>query len=151
MADTPNTEVLARGFTFELNTGTIAVPVWTSVNHINTWNHAPSAQDADTTTFDDDGRDSHMKASRGDEFTLNGLYQVDEATGVRDAGQEACEAWGDEIGQSSRKQFRISDPATPPNVIGPYLATATVTRGGGGNNDPSTWVCAMKVSGALNP
>ncbi len=150
MADTPDTEVLARGFTFELNTGTEAVPVWTTVNHINKWSHSPKSNDADTTTFDDDGRMTHLKASRGDEFTLTGLYQEDETTGDRDPGQEACEAWANEIGQPSLKQFRITSPSGV-NVVGPFRASATVTIGGGGGDDPNAWELAMVVSGALNP
>lgn len=143
------TEVLARGFTFELNTGTEAVPVWTAVNNISKWSHSPKKNSADTTTFDDEGRMSHLAASRGDEFTMDGYYQEDEVTGDRDAGQEACEAWADEVGQASRKQFRITSPGG--NMIGPFYATANVTRGGGGNDDPNAWQLAIEVSGALNP
>lgn len=142
------TEVLARGFVFELNTGTVAVPVWTAVGGINSWSHSPVANDADTTTFDDDGRMSHMKASRGDSFTLNGLYQEDPDDGTRDAGQEAVEAWADEIGPASRKQFRISSPSTVPTVK-TFMATATVTAGGGGNDDPTTWSVVVTVDGAI--
>lgn len=140
------TEVLARGFDFELNTGTVAVPVWVAVGGINTWSHSPQAADADTTTFDDAGRDSHMKASRGDQFTLNGLYQEDEADGTRDAGQEAVEAWGAEVGPASRKQFRITSPGGTTKT---FIATATVTVGGGGNNDATSWSAAIKVDGTI--
>lgn len=142
------TEVLARGFTFELNTGSEAVPNWVAVGGINTWSHSPQSNDANTTTFDDDGRMSHMKASRGDQFTLNGLYQEDPDDGSRDPGQEACEAWADEIGPASRKQFRITSPSTG-GAVKTFTATATVTSGGGGNDDPAAWSCAMTVDGAI--
>ena len=145
----PVTEVLARQFTAELNTGTSGSPVWVAITGINSITHSPQANDADTTTFDDEGRMSHLKASRGDEFTISCLRQEDEVNGDRDAGQEACEAWADEIGQASRKQFRITSPGG--NVVGPFEATATVTQFGGGNDDPATWQLAVKVSGALNP
>lgn len=140
------TEVLARGFDFELNNGTIAVPAWVAVGHINSWTHQPSAQDADTTTFDDDGRESHMKASRGDTFTLNGLYQEDPVGGARDAGQVAVEAWAKEVGPASRKQFRITSPG---GNVRTFEATANVTQGGGGNNDPAAWSAEIKVTGTI--
>lgn len=141
----PVTKILARGYDFHLNTGTIAVPVWTVINGINTWSHSPQANDADTTTFDEDGRMSHLKASRGDEFGIQGLVLLDEATGDRDPGQEACITWGDEIGPAGNKQFRITDPGG--NTL-TFLSSATVTDGGGGNDAPAGFQVAIKVSGA---
>lgn len=140
------TECLARGFDFELNTGTIGDPVWTEVGNINTWSHSPVSNDADTTTFSDEGRMTHMKASRGDEFTISGLYLEDPDSGDRDPGQEACEAWANEVGPDSVKQFRITSPG---GNVRTFLATATVTNGGGGNDDPNKWECAMKVTGTI--
>jgi hypothetical protein len=140
------TEILARGFEFHLNTGTIGSPVWTQITNANTWSHSPEANDADTTSFDDEGRMSHFKASRGDEFTVSCLAQEDPDNGDKDAGQAACEAWAREIGPASVKQFRITSPAS--NTL-TFLATATVTVGGGGNDDPSTWELSLKVTGAI--
>jgi len=140
------TKVLARDYVFELNTGTDAVPVWTEVKGVNTWSHSPQANDADTTTFDEAGRLSHLKASRGDEFGLQGLILEDVATGDRDPGQEACEAWGREIGPASLKQFRITSPGGSTIT---FHASATCTVGGGGNDDPSAWEVSMVASGAI--
>jgi hypothetical protein len=143
------TEMLARGVLFELNTGTEAVPVWTQVRHLDKWAHAPKKGSADTTTFDDEGHPTHLVASRGDEFTMTGKYQEDPDTGARDPGQEACEAWGEETGNTSLKQFRVTTPGG--NVIGPFLCSAQVTRGGGGLEDSNMWELALEVSGKLNP
>jgi len=142
----PVTEVLARGFVFEVDTGVPATPTWVAVGGINSWSHSPQANDANTTTFDDEGRMSHMKASRGDQFTISGLYQEDPADGSRDPGQEAVEAWADEIGPASRKLFQITSPG---GVVKTFSATAAVTSGGGGNDDPTAWSAAVTVDGAI--
>lgn len=140
------TKILARDFDFHLNTGTVGVPVWTEILGVNSWSHSPTGNDADTTTFDEDGRLSHMKASRGDSFTLDGLYLTDVGTATRDAGQAAVAAWADEIGPDSLKQFRITNPDTTTLV---FLASATTTQGGGGNDDPAAFSIAMTVSGIV--
>lgn len=139
------TKILARDYDFHLNTGTVGSPTWVEINGVNSWSHSPTGNDADTTTFDEDGRMSHLKASRGDSFTLQGLILMDESTGDRDAGQAAVEAWADEIGPDSLKQFRITAPDTSTLV---FLASATVTHGGGGNDDPSAWNVDLVTSGA---
>ncbi len=142
----PVTEVLARDYTFELNTGTEAVPTWVEIKGINTWSNSAQAGEADTTTFDDDGIQTHLKASRGHEFTLSGKVQENEDDGARDPGQEAAEAWAQEIGQPSRKQFRITSPGGTTKT---FLATATCNFGGGGNDDASNWELAVKATSAI--
>lgn len=142
----PTTEYLARDCTFELNTGTHDVPDWLEILDLSKWGHTPKANDADTTTFRDAGRMSHMKASRGDSFTLTGLAQEDPDNGDQDPGQEAVEAWADEIGPDSVKEFRIS---TPGGQVRTFDATATVTFGGGGNDDANTWEAELTVTGAI--
>lgn len=140
------TEMLARDFTFELNTGTVGSPTWVEIDGINTWSHSPEANDADTTKFSNAGRMSHMKASRGDEFSLSGFAQEDPDDGSEDPGQAACKAWSKLVGPSSVKQFRITSPAD--NTL-TFEATSTLTLGGGGNDDPNAWECTVKVTGDI--
>ena len=140
------TEILARDYTFELNTGTEASPTWVEVEGLNTWAHAPASGEADTTTFDDDGDMTHLKASRGHTFTLSGLLQEDEGDGSRAAGQEAVESWALLKGTASLKQFRITSPG---GNVRTFNASAEVTKGGGGNDDPDAWSVAVHVSGPI--
>jgi hypothetical protein len=140
------TKIPARDWTFELNTGTTGSPTWVAVGGLNSWGHSPKANDADTTTFDDAGRMSHMKASRGDEFTLSGLYKEDVDTGERDPGQEAVEAWANVIGVAATKEFRITSPG---GTAKKFQSSATVTIGGGGNDDATKWEAALVVDGAI--
>lgn len=140
------TDTLARdNGALEINTGTIAVPVWTPVGGLNTWSPSPEKNSADTTKFSNQGRKSHLVASRGDTFTFGGFRQVDEATGVRDAGQLACEALGDTVGQNSLGQFRHSRAG---GKVSTFMASATVTDGGGGNDDPDAWQLELEMSGS---
>lgn len=140
------TDILARDFTFQLNTGTVSVPVWVSIGGINTWSDKPSSKDADTTKFSDAGAATHLKASRNREWTLKGLLQEDSADGVRDAGQDACDTWANSVGAASRKQFKITSPGGRARTA---LATAELVVGGGSNDDPAAWELTVKTSGAI--
>lgn len=142
----PVTKILARDYVFELNIGSEQVPDWVEIKGVTSWSHSPAKGEADTTSFDENGRQSHLPASRGDEFTLNGFVLEDESTGDRDPGQAAVEQWADEIGPSGLKQFRITSPS---GFMRSFLASATVTAGGGGNDDASTWEVTIKTSGAI--
>lgn len=140
-------EMLARDYTFEVNDGTIAVPDWVQIGGLNTWSHSPSSGDADTTKHVDGGRRSHMKASRGDEFTLSGFRSLNDDLSARDPGQLICEAWAASVGRSSRKQFRITEDDSAETKV--FMATAEVTQGGGGNDDPSAWSLKITVTGSI--
>jgi hypothetical protein len=133
-------ECLARGWTFQVDSGG-----WATIGHIDTFSMSDSDTKADTTTFDDAGAESHLVAARAKTVTLKGKYQVDESTGARDAGQEAVEAWAALIGQTSLKQFRITDPSTSNTIT--FWATAAMGDIGGGNNDPTSWACTVTRSG----
>lgn len=138
------TKFLARDLDIEINTGTIGSPTWTAIGGLNSLTHSPSSTDAETTDFDSDGRAEHMKAERGDSWTLAGFTLEDVATGDRDPGQAAVETLGKALGLSSLGQFRISSPGG--NTI-TFMASAEVTLAGGGNNDAAAWQAAITVSG----
>lgn len=139
-------KIPARDWTFQINTGTDAVPAFTAIAGINSWGHSPSKNDTDTTTFDDAGRLSHMPISRGDSFTIEGLYSEDPTTGDRDAGQEAVETAGNAVGTAGIKQFQITSPG---GTVKTFAASYNVTIGGGGNDDGTAWSCEITVDGAI--
>lgn len=147
MATPETVEMLARDYTFEVNDGTVLAPDWLEIGGLNTWSHSPSSNDADTTKFFDGGRSSHMKASRGDEFSMAGFRSMDDTVTARDPGQLVCESWANAVGRSSRKLFRITEIDTAETRV--FTATATVTQGGGGNDDPSTWELSITVTGSI--
>lgn len=141
------TDTLARdNGALDINTGTIAVPVWTPVGGINSWNPNPTVAEADTTKFSSNGRHEGMSASTTDTFTFSGFTQVDETTGDRDPGQLACELQSRQLGQASRRQFRHSRAG---GKVSTFLATVQVVSGGGGNDDPDAWSVELRVSGEI--
>ena len=144
-------KVLARGWAFEINAGTVAVPVWTEIGGLTTWaNGGDEATEADGTDFQSDGWSEHTIAGRsGGTITLDGRFKIDPADGTRDAGQAAVEAAAEEIDYDSLKGFRYFHVASGEGVQG----DATFRRGsvGGGNNDNTSWGCTAKFNGQPTP
>lgn len=138
------TEIPSRDWTFQLNTGTSASPVWVAIGGITDHSLKRSSGETDTTDNDDDGRPTHMKMSRQDEWSLKGNYLEDVSTGDRDPGQEAVESWADEVGPDSIKEFRITSPGGTTRT---FDASAEVQQPGGGNDDHEKWECTVKQSG----
>lgn len=140
------TKFLARDLDIEINTGTIGAPVWTGIGGLNTLTHAPSSTDAETTDFDSNGRSEHMKAERGESWTLAGFALEDVGDGTRDPGQAAVETLANALGLTSLGQFKITSPG---GNTATFMASAEVTLAGGGNNDPAAWQAVIRVSGAV--
>lgn len=138
------TNTLARGTKFYIDTGGAT---FVELEEINSHTHTASAADADTTTYSDAGRKSHMKASRGDQFGASGLYAEDPDTGERPPGQAAVEAWALKIGPESVQRFRVVSPG---GVVREFDATATVNIGGGSNDTPDAWAATITVTGAIS-
>jgi hypothetical protein len=137
----------ARDFEFELNTGTSAVPVWTEILGLDSWSRTQNATDADTTTFDDAGWESHMKIRRSYDIGLTGKFIEDTSDGSRDPGQEAVEAWALQMGAASVKEFRITSPG---GTVAFFEATcSTAGAGGGSDADPTKWEASIKTSGSV--
>lgn len=140
------TKFLARDLTCDINTGTIAAPVWTPVKGLNTITHSPSSTDAETSDFDSEGRAEHMKAERGDSWALAGFSLEDVSTGDRDPGQAAVEVLGRAIGPASLGQFRLTSPG---GNTATFMASAEVTTAGGGTNDAAAWGATITASGPI--
>jgi len=138
-------KVLARGWTFEINTGTIAVPVWVEIKGVTSFKPKPGKKDADAGDFDSAGIDEHVVASRSYELTLSGKYLEDPDNGDRDPGQEALEALADAVGDDSLKQHRVT---TPGGTVKVALFSADVVPGGGERDDLADWETTLTRSGA---
>lgn len=134
-------KVLARDWSLHVQDDALQ---WQEVKGINTLTFDGEKNDADTTTFDNDGWNSHIVASRGRSITAEGLYLEDLTTKARDAGQEFCEKLADRVGQSSLGYFKLTSPA---GTVRNFYASVNVSGIGGGNDDPTAWSCEMTVSG----
>ncbi len=127
---------LARGYTFEVKD---AGGTYIEIGGIDTWSPSAQANDADTTTFDDEGNLSHIKASRGLQITISGKVIAG------DDGQTECATWAALKGADSLRDFRITDPAGNTKV---FKASCTLNDGGGGNDATSAWSATVVRSGA---
>lgn len=127
---------LARGYTFEVKN---ASDTYVEIGGVDNWTPSDAAVDADTTTFDDDGNTSHVKASRSFTVTLAGKQISD------DTGQAEVISWAKLKGPDSLRDFRITDPDGNTKV---FKASATYTVGGGGTDGVSTFSIAVTRSGA---
>lgn len=147
MADFELTKTLTRQVKHQINAGTEAVPIWTDINGLTGASGSGQQTNADTTTFDEDGVESHLPAARGRTFSLTGLRgYVNLTTGVRDPGQVACEAAAALIGPSGLKQFR----RILPDGVGTcqtMLASFNISNDGGNLNDAEQWSIEVTRSG----
>ena len=139
------TKFLARDLLIEISVGGSGGG-YTAIKGLNTLTHSPSSSDAETTDFDSAGHSEHMKAERGDSWTLAGFSLEDVLTGSRDPGQAAIEALALLMGPASLGTFRITSPGG--NTID-FSASAEVTLAGGGNNDAAAWQTVLRVSGPV--
>lgn len=136
--------VAAREFTLEINTGTVAVPVWTNIAGLLSIVPSSEETEANITDFDSGGIDESLTARRKHTLTAEGLYEGD------DPGQIACTSAGELIGAASLTQYRWTDTVNV--VTKTFLArTSTPFAGttGGGVDDPAGWNLSLSVSGAI--
>lgn len=140
------TKFLARDLDIAILVGGSGGGTPTPIKGLNSLTHSPSSTDADTTDFDSDGVSEHMKAERGEQWTLSGFKLEDVLTGEGDPGQLAVEALAQAVGLDSLGTFEITSPGGNKAT---FQASAEITRPGGGNNDPATWQAVIRVSGAV--
>lgn len=125
-------------FPLSIKTGS----TWTPVGGLKTLSYSTSKQEADTTTFDTAGWNRSMITSRGATVSASGDALFDE-DGVKDPGQAACEAAGDEIGAAAEATFRI---ALPSGDALEFTGTVTCTPFGGGVNAVAEWKVDITVT-----
>lgn len=140
------TKFLSRDLLIAIQVGGSGGPSYVPIKGLNTLTHSPSSSDAETTDFDSGGHSEHMKAERGDSWTIAGFTLEDVLNGDRDPGQAAVEALALTMGLGSLGVFRITSPGG--NRLD-FSGTAEVTRASGGNNDTASWQAVLRVSGAI--
>lgn len=141
----PVTKVLARNTKFFILDDT---DQRVEIKGINSFTIGMTKNDADTTSFEDGGNETHLVASRGQEFTLDGYRLEDVDTGERDPGQQLVEVLATLIGPPSIGEFVIVYPS---GWEQPFTGSVSVTPAGGGNNDPNAWSVTLTVSGGVVP
>lgn len=139
------TDTLARDDgAWDINTGTVGVPVWTPIGGLSSWSYSPSKNNADTTKYSNAGYQSHLPASLSVEHSIAGLKQVDSVTGDRDAGQAAVEAISGVLGVAGMTQFRHTMAG---GIVNTFTGSVTWTNAGGSNDDATAWEATILMSG----
>lgn len=141
-----NLVTLARDVTIAVNTGTVGVPVWTTVGGLTQHTWANGKEDADTTTYDSDGWEEHIVAARSRGVTLAGKRKESTApaSATQDPGQLAVEAANELMADASLIGYKVTF-VSGKTLIG--NASVSVNPSGGGNNDPNSWEATLKFSG----
>jgi len=134
-------KVLARGWLVEVQNDALT---WVTVLGLKSLTFDGEKNDADTTSFDDNGWMTHQVASRGRSLGLEGFYLEDQSDKTRDPGQVIIENLSDAIGQDSLGVFRLTSPA---GTVRNFDGSVNVDGVGGGNDDPTNWNFEITVSG----
>ncbi len=139
-------EILSRDYVISINTGTIAVPVWTVIGGLDDdgITYSPSNTTADARVAADGGWAKPAIIGRGAEYKLKGKRYEDPDDGTRDAGQSAVETYGRGMNASARAQFKLESPATTPETL-TFMASVDCTPMGGG--EFATWEATLMVYG----
>lgn len=148
MADFPLTKDLWRLSEYQINAGTEAVPKWLRIGGLTGGNATGSKVDANTTTPEDDGASSHLPAERSQTIQLEGLLgYTNRATGQRDPGQVACEAWAADssIGPDGLRQIRRIFPDGLGKCV--TFKASAVLSDGGTLNEAEKWSLSVTRSG----
>jgi hypothetical protein len=141
------TKFLARDLVFEVETA--VADTFIAVGGIESLQHSPSTNRADSADFDSNGRSEHLVVERGDTWALDGFALEDVANGDKDAGQARMELLAKSMGLTAHGRYRITSPGG--NSI-TFQGSVEVTGGGiggGAHNDISKWAASVEVSGDI--
>ncbi|MFB8241995.1 phage tail tube protein [Kitasatospora purpeofusca] len=122
--------------------------LWLAVRGINSFSVNPgeNRETTETTDFDSNGRYEEDVMQNGASLSVEGLYEQDQATGVRDPGQAYVDAWADRLSVDSHNRMRYRHETQ--NVWTVWDATVEPGEQGGGNNDKTGWSATFTRSGA---
>ena len=131
-----------------INTGTVAVPVWTEVEGINNVTLDPSVSDTDLTDFNSGGFTERYPVRRDATVNVTGYHMEDIADGARPVGQAAVEAVRSLLGSAAIKQFRVLAPSAKGFMVPGYV---NVTGPSGGVDDGASWGFVVTSAGQMVP
>jgi len=146
------TKILAQDESFYVNTGTVAVPVWTEIKGVQSYSFESTKTMADTTTYDSAGVKEHIPNEVSYKLTLDMLYDTELATpegapttgGVRDEGQLKLETLGNAVGSAGIGQFKIDN-----GQLVELTFSGSVAYSEGGRNESTSFKATVNVTGAV--
>lgn len=145
MTATAPEPVLARSFPLEINTGTVAQPVWTKISGITGITPGQTSQKTDDTDFDTDGWEAGTIVQRGRTLSVALNYKL-AADGTEDAGQEALIALADAMGPSAKAWFKYG-PAVEGGPVHYFRGTVDMQWPGGDKTANASVTAEIAVDG----
>lgn len=122
--------LLAKDWTIEVNTGSVATPTWTPVRGLTQIREAYASNMEDDSDFDSGGWSSSQVTQRTWRLECEGRRKRTEATAFTpDPGQEFVRLRGNDVGIGSNVQCRYYRKDGAPDA---YTGFASVEYGGGG-------------------
>lgn len=116
------------------------------LDDLDSFEFSGSKKDADTGTFDDAGRDSHMVMTRGNSMKIAGKYNEDTVLNSVRASWNALDDLAQGIGRASLGSFILTSPAGKTRT---FYASVVMDNLGGGRDDVTLWGATLTSSGAM--
>lgn len=141
-------KVLSRDFPIDVNTGTIASPVWTQINGLDEdgIDIKDDPREADFGDANDGGWAKPMIIGHGYTVSLKGSRMEASDDGTRDPGQAAVEAVRQSTVYDAQLQFRITSPAAATPEVLTFMASVAKVNAFGGA-DKAQWTAELLVYG----
>lgn len=143
-------EVLARdwkvtlGYAYDANGGQVAKNI--PIANLESIGFAVTSREADVTTFESGGHQSNIIVSRARALKLQGVYKEDMAGKSAEPGLSALIALSESTGAGATGGFVVVSPA---GVTRSFEANVLMDSIGGSKDDPTKWICTLKVKGPV--
>ena len=137
-------KILARDWDLTVSDGA-ATPEFVAIGGITGFTFGASKTDADITTFDSEGSNEHLVASRSRTLSVEGKY-METTLGVSDVGQARIEVLAAAIGAASIADFKLKSPG---GAIRTFKGSVKLGDIGGENDDATSWGFEITVSGPV--
>lgn len=121
---------LARKWKLDVNTGTVAVPVWTPVRAIGELKTTVESNMEDDSDYDSDGWASESKTQMKWTLETKVLRKIGVTSSNYDPGQEAIRAAADQFGSAGTPQFRWYDRDGGPEAYTGFASVSWEPEGG---------------------
>lgn len=121
---------LARKWRLDVNTGTVAAPVWTKVRAIGELKATVESNMEDDSDYDSDGWGSETKTQQSWSLETKILRKVGVTSNNYDPGQEALRAASDQFGSAGTPQVRWYTDDGGPEAYSGFASVSWEPEGG---------------------
>jgi hypothetical protein len=128
----PNQSTLSRKWAFEINTGTVGVPIWTPVKGLTSFKESPFEPNLeDDNVYEDNGYTGQTKTGLSWSIEAKVMRRTDPTdVTVYDPGQQACRARAKTLGATGVAYVRWYDRNGGPEAYTGFGEVSWVPEGG---------------------